>query len=139
MTSMSEDRLFVPLNKQWYKLFAEGKKLWEIRAVSPRFNHKTVYTGRTVELRRGYAVKGALWGSIVDVAEMRDIYHLPKQILAEALPIDKSEKALWNEINSYNDKYDRFIAFKVKLFISMASLKASRIIPVLGVFALSKN
>lgn len=136
---MSEDRLFVPLNKQWYKLFAEGKKLWEIRAVSPRFNHKTVYTGRTVELRRGYAVKGALWGSIVDVAEMRDIYHLPKQIFAEALPIDKSEKALWNEINSYNDKYDRFIAFKVKLFISMASLKASRLIPVPGGFALSKK
>jgi hypothetical protein len=115
--NQQEDRLFVPLNKQWYKLFVEGKKLWEIRAVSPRFNHKTVYTGRTVELRRGYAVKGALWGRITDVAEVRDIYHLPEPILAEALPIAKSKVKLWNEINSYNTKYDRFIIFKVKLFI----------------------
>lgn len=123
MKTPGEDRLFVPLNKRWYDLFKEGKKLWEIRAVSPRFNHKTVYTGRTVELRRGYAVKGALWGRITDVAEMRDIYHLPAQILAEALPIDTSETSLWNEINSYNTKYDRFIAFKVKLFIDMCNLK----------------
>jgi hypothetical protein len=136
---MSEDRLFVPLNKKWYDLFKAGKKLWEIRAVSPRFNHKTVYTGRAVELRRGYTVKGALWGRIIDVAEMRDIYHLPKQILAEALPIDKSEKALWNEINSYNTKYDNFIAFKVKLFLSLESLKASHLIPVSGGFALSSS
>jgi hypothetical protein len=111
-----EDRLFVPLNKQWYDLFKEGKKLWEIRAVGPRFNPKTVYTGRIVELRRGYAVKGALWGRIVDIAEMRDIYHLPKPILAEALPID-TENSLWDEINHYNTKYDNFIAFKIKLFI----------------------
>ncbi len=122
MTIISEknqvdDRLFVPLNKRWYDLFQEGKKLWEIRAVSPRFNHKTVYTGRTVELRRGYAVKGALWGKIIDVAEMRDIYNLPEKILTEALPIDKLEKDLWNEIDRYNNKYDQFIAFKVKLFI----------------------
>jgi hypothetical protein len=139
MTSMSEDRLFVPLNKKWYDLFKAGTKLWEIRAVSPRFNHKTVYTGRTVELRRGYAVKGALWGRITDVAEMRDIYHLPAQILAEALPIDESEKALWNEIDSYNTKYDRFIAFKVKLFLSLSSLKASNTISVPGGFALSSS
>jgi|GEM_PF-1294518 hypothetical protein len=112
-----DDRLFVPLNKRWYDLFQEGKKLWEIRAVSPRFNHKTVYTGRTVELRRGYAIKGALWGKIIDVAEMRDIYNLPEKILTEALPIDKSEKNLWNEIDRYNNKYDQFIVFKVKLFI----------------------
>jgi hypothetical protein len=113
-----EDRLFVPLNKQWYDLFKAEKKLWEIRGVSPRFNHKTVYTGRTVELRRGYAVKGALWGRITDVAEVRDIYHLPKPILAEALPID-TENSLWNEINRYNTKYDHFIAFKVKLFLDL--------------------
>jgi hypothetical protein len=133
----SKDRLFVPLNKQWYDLFTEGKKLWEIRAVSPRFNYKTVYTGRTVELRRGYAIKGALWGRIVDVAEVNDIFKLPDEIMKEALPIDESETALWNEINSYNDKYDWFIAFKVKLFISLASLKASNMIPVPGGFALS--
>ena len=112
-----KDRLFVPLNKQWYDLFKSGVKLWEIRAVSPRFNHKTVHTGRLVELRRGYAVKGALWGRIIDVAEVRDIYHLPDEIQAEALPISKSEIGLWNEINRYNTKYDRFIVFKVKLFL----------------------
>jgi hypothetical protein len=139
MTSMSEDRLFVPLNKKWYELFMEGKKLWEIRAVSPRFNHKTVYTGRTVELRRGYAVKGALWGRIMDVAEVNDIYKLPDQILKEALPIDKSETALWNEIDSYNEKYDWFIAFKVKLFLSLSTLEAGHLIPVPGGVALSKS
>lgn len=115
--SKGQDRLFVPLNAKWYDLFVEGKKLWEIRAISPRFNYHTVFVGRTVELRRGYAVKGALWGRIVDVAEVKDIFTLPEEIMRDALPIDKSEKALWNEINSYNDKYDWFIAFKVKLFL----------------------
>ena len=33
-----QDRLFVPLNKHWYDLFLEGKKKWEIRGLSNRFN-----------------------------------------------------------------------------------------------------
>jgi hypothetical protein len=133
----SEDRLFVPLNKRWYELFLNGTKLWEIRGVCPRFNYKQVRVGRKVELRRGYAVAGALWGQIVEVAEVNDIYNLPDEILAEAIPIPKSETALWNEIDRYNDKYDHFIVFKVKLFLTLASLKASDIIPVPGGFALS--
>ena len=48
------DRLFVPLNKEWYNLFLAGKKKWEIRGYSSRFNEKTVKVGRDVELRKGY-------------------------------------------------------------------------------------
>ena len=39
---MKRDRLFVPLNKHWYDLFANGKKKWEIRGVGPLFNPGTV-------------------------------------------------------------------------------------------------
>jgi len=52
------DRLFVPLNKEWYNLFAAGKKKWEIRGYGPRFNEKTVKEGRLVELRKGYMKEG---------------------------------------------------------------------------------
>jgi hypothetical protein len=56
------DRLFVPLNKEWYNLFLAGKKKWEIRGYSSRFNEKTVKVGRDVELRKGYMKEGAIWG-----------------------------------------------------------------------------
>lgn len=115
MTTQDKDRLFVPLNKQWYDLFKAEKKLWEIRAVSPRFNHKTVYTGRTVELRRGYAVKGALWGVIIDVMEIDNIYNIPEPIIDEAIPISTSDRLAWDMIDEYNEKYDNFIIFKIKL------------------------
>lgn len=114
------NRLFVPLNKVWYEMFKINTKLWEIRAISPRFNNKTVYKGRKVELRNGYQKKGALFGTIMDVILLSDIYDLPEEVSKEALPIG-CDNPLWIEIDKYNEKYkgtyddEGFIVFKIKL------------------------
>ena len=98
MAKSTIDRLFVPLNKRWYDLFLSGKKKWEIRGVRPGFNTKTVYVGRRVELRRGYAKEGALWGTIVDVRLTGDVYDVPNSVMEEMLPIPVSDDKAWNEI-----------------------------------------
>jgi len=111
---MKRDRLFVPLNKHWYDLFANGKKKWEIRGVGPLFNSGTVRIGRDVELRRGYAKEGALWGTITDIIITRHVYDVPLKVKKELFPISMNSP-LWGEIDTYNTKYGEFIVFKVRL------------------------
>jgi len=112
---MKQDRLFVPLNKQWYDLFKSGQKTWEIRGVQPRFNTNTVVKGRRVELRRGYAKEGALWGTITNIILTRHVYDVPKEVMKKMLPIKQSDTIHWEEIDKYNTMYGEFIAFEVKL------------------------
>jgi hypothetical protein len=119
---MSKDRLFVPLNKQWYDLFLSGAKKWEIRGVRPGFNTKTIWVGRKVELRRGYAVKGALWGIITDVILTRHVYDVPKEVMKEMIPVPLSDTKTWNEIDKYNSKYGEFIVFKILMGDPLSSL-----------------
>jgi hypothetical protein len=109
-----KDRLFVPLNKHWYDLFLEGKKKWEIRGLSNRFNRQTVRVGRDVELRRGYAKEGAIWGKIVEVHIVSTVYIPIINVLEELFPIPKSS-LLWDEIQEYNAKYSKFIVFKIEV------------------------
>lgn len=108
------DRLFVPLNKAWYNFFAAGKKKWEIRAYGPRFNEKTVEVGKKVELRNGYQKKGALWGTITEVRIIDSIYRIPEEVTKELFPISNFD-LLWSEIYKYEDKYNKFIVFKVAI------------------------
>ena len=109
-----QDRLFVPLNKHWYDLFLEGKKKWEIRGLSNRFNRQTVRVGRDVELRRGYAKEGAIWGKIVEVHTVSTVYIPIINVMDELFPIP-ANSPLWNEIREYNTKYSEFIVFKIEL------------------------
>jgi hypothetical protein len=109
-----QDRLFVPLNKHWYNLFLEGKKKWEIRGLSNRFNRQTVRVGRDVELRRGYAKEGAIWGKIVEVHIVSTVYIPIINVMDELFPIP-ANSPLWNEIREYNTKYSGFIVFKIEL------------------------
>ena len=111
---MKRDRLFVPLNKHWYDLFANGKKKWEIRGVGPLFNPGTVRVGKDVELRRGYAKEGAIWGKIVEVHIVSTVYIPIINVLEELFPIPKSSP-LWDEIQEYNAKYSKFIVFKIEV------------------------
>jgi len=111
---MKRDRLFVPLNKHWYDLFANGKKKWEIRGVGPLFNPGTVRVGRDVELRRGYAKEGAIWGKIVEVHIVSTVYIPIINVLDDLFPIP-TNSPLWNEIREYNTKYSEFIVFKIKV------------------------
>ena len=109
-----QDRLFVPLNKHWYDLFLEGKKKWEIRGLSNRFNRQTVRVGRDVELRRGYAKEGAIWGKIVEVHIVSTVYIPIINVLDDLFPIP-TNSPLWSEIREYNTKYSEFIVFKIKV------------------------
>jgi hypothetical protein len=112
---MSKDRLFVPLNKQWYDLFLSGAKKWEIRGVRPGFNTSTVKIGRRVEIRRGYAIKGALWGTITDILLTRHVYDVPREVMREMIPVPLSDTKTWDEITKYNTKYSEFIVFRIEL------------------------
>jgi hypothetical protein len=111
---MKRDRLFVPLNKHWYDLFANGKKKWEIRGVGPLFNPGTVRVGRDVELRRGYAKEGAIWGKIVEVHVVSTVYIPIINIMDDLFPIP-TNSPLWSEIREYNAKYSEFIVFKIEV------------------------
>jgi hypothetical protein len=101
-------------------MFLNGTKLWEIRAISPRFNKNTVYKGRYVEIRNGYQRKGAEFGKITNVILINDIYNISEEIIAECLPIAINDP-LWEEIDKYNEKYkgnfddEGFIVFKIRL------------------------
>ena len=111
---MKRDRLFVPLNKHWYDLFANGKKKWEIRGVGPLFNPGTVRVGRDVELRRGYAKEGAIWGKIVEVHVVSTVYIPIINIMDDLFPIPNNSP-LWNEIREYNARYPKFVVFKIEV------------------------
>ena len=111
---MKRDRLFVPLNKHWYDLFANGKKKWEIRGVGPLFNPGTVRVGKDVELRRGYAKEGAIWGKIVEVHVVSTVYIPIINIMDDLFPIP-TNSPLWSEIREYNAKYSEFIVFKIEV------------------------
>lgn len=108
------DRLFVPLNKEWYNLFLAGKKKWEIRGYSSRFNEKTVKVGRDVELRKGYMKEGALWGAISEVRVTNSVYDVSTEITKELFPIPE-DSPLWEYIQWYNAKYNKFIVFKIEV------------------------
>lgn len=111
-------RLFVPLHSIWYDLFKNGKKTVEVRGRNNQFNNKTVWHGRPVELRRGYAKEGALWGTIGNIHYSDSIYHLPLSTLRNAFPLritDERDDALYDWIDKYNRKYPSFIAFEVIL------------------------
>lgn len=47
------------------------------------FNSGTVRIGRDVELRRGYAKEGALWGMITDIIITRHVYDVPPKVKKE--------------------------------------------------------
>ena len=108
------DRLFVPLNKEWYKLFASGKKKWEMRGYSPRFNEKTVKVGRSIELRKGYMKEGAIWGVITEFHITNNVHELPLKVIEELFPTPPSSP-LWEYIQWYNAKYNKFIVFKIEV------------------------
>jgi hypothetical protein len=60
------DRLFVPLTKEAYKDFLERGKEYEVRVHKSQYGPKYVYSGRAVELRKGYSGE-SVWGIVGEV------------------------------------------------------------------------
>src|ERR1700722_9355871 len=59
------DRLFVPLSTDPFNWFVLGKKKWELRRRGRQYTRHHVRVGPSVEFRRGYRGRDALWGEIV--------------------------------------------------------------------------
>lgn len=47
--------LFVPLKTEWFRAFENGTKTTEYRLYGPRWNERTIFTGRPVTLSHGYS------------------------------------------------------------------------------------
>jgi hypothetical protein len=60
-------RLFVPLARDPFRWFVDGRKKWELRRYGRQYTPENVPVGRRVELRLGYSTKESLWGTVVEV------------------------------------------------------------------------
>jgi len=110
-----KNRLFLPLNHLWYGLFADGQKEWEIRGMNNIFNSKTVELGRTVEIRKGYQ-SDPIWGIIKERLIVNSMEEIPKIIYDKIIPPSVQENPeVVNFINIYNNKYKKFILFRIQI------------------------
>ena len=108
-------RLFVPLAKEPFSWFLSGQKKWELRKVG-QYSHKNVYTGRMVEIRKGYNTDDKLFGKIDDVRESASLEGIFEKVkFKEIIPISKSKNeaiAIAQDILKPS-KTNSFIAFKI--------------------------
>lgn len=58
--------LFIPLRKQYFEAFADGRKQWEYRRHGTRWNAETCSIGRRVVLSLGYGKARRLTGRVAD-------------------------------------------------------------------------
>lgn len=108
------DRLFVPLNSEWYYAFEDGTKDVELRGVNSRFNTDHVFTGRDVELRRGYSTGDSIWGSIGEVWEFKDIDTIPERMDHRRITPEKDRDEFVSGAKDLLTDYSAYIAFEVK-------------------------
>jgi ASC-1-like (ASCH) protein len=106
------DRLFVPLNTEPFEDFKHNGKTFELRSYGRQYTEKHVYTGRKVEVRKGYSGE-SLWGIIgkVETGTLEEILNKIsyKEITPKAKTVEESKKMI-NEVLGCKDKY---IAFEV--------------------------
>lgn len=106
------DRLFVPLNTEPFEDFKYNGKTFELRSYGRQYTEKHVYTGRKVEVRKGYSGE-SLWGTIgkVETGTLEEILTKIsyKKITPKAQTSEEAKKAI-KEILGFKDKY---IAFEV--------------------------
>jgi len=109
-----ENRLFVNLTTAPFLEFDEGSKKYEVRAYGKKFTEKTVYTGRTVELRNAWN-RGSLWGSIgeVVVGNLESIFDSLDFKLVE--PKAGNVESAINENKEILNNPDKYIVFEVRL------------------------
>jgi hypothetical protein len=107
------DRLFVPLNSKAFGWFKSMGKKFELRNYGRQWTEKHIYSGRSVELRRGYSVGDSLWGTIgkIVTGDINEIYS--KINFIDIIPIAKNkEDAIEITQNIMGDNM-KYIAFEV--------------------------
>lgn len=109
------NRLFVPLNGEHYENFASGEKDTELRGYSDQYNMKTVYPGRTVELRRGYSTGDSLWGVIAHVNHFEHLSNIPEEMDHRRILPDSTKEEFLDSASRLLNGYSTYIAFKVRI------------------------
>jgi ASC-1-like (ASCH) protein len=111
----------VPLSTEPFEWFKSGQKQWELRKYGRQFTEKHVFTGRFVELRKGYSTDQALWGTIDEVFTFDDLNSVFSRIdYRKIIPtVGSKEDAIKRtkdllDISTTDSKY---ISFKVDLTI----------------------
>ena len=115
---MKKDRLFVPLNDEAFYWFRNNNKNFELRGYFNGWREKYVYSGREIELRRGYNTKDKIFGKIgkVVIGSMNNIFD--KVNYKKIIPIAKSRQESIKkakEILNKKKQHKKYIAFEVKL------------------------
>lgn len=87
----------------------------KVRAYGRNFTEKFVYSGREVELRRGYSKGESLWGRVgkVIVGSLEDIFSKVDFKLVE--PQKKSQQDAISENRELLGDREKYIAFQVFL------------------------
>lgn len=106
------DRLFVPLNTGPFEDFKHNGKTFELRSYGRQYTEKHVYTGRRVEVRKGYSGE-SLWGVIgkVEIGGLEEI--LTKINYKKITPQAKTAEEAKNSINKVLGFKEKYIAFEV--------------------------
>lgn len=114
----SRPRLFVPLATDPFRWFQSGKKKWELRKYGNQYTENNIYSGRIVELRRGYNTDDSLWGSVDEVkvyGSIEEVYAEIKyeEIIPVACDLKDALEITKNILSSPpNSKY---LCFKVSI------------------------
>ena len=106
------DRLFVPLSTEPFIDFKHNGKQYEVRSCERGFSEKFVYSGRRVEIRKGYSGE-SLWGVVgkVYTGSLEEIFSKVDYRLVE--PMSGSlEDAVYENITILGKK-QKYIAFEV--------------------------
>jgi ribosomal protein S30 len=111
---MKKDRLFVPLCTEYYTDFKNNRQKYELRVCKGNFAEKFVYTGRKVELRKGYSgenifgeIGKVIIGSLKDVLNQIDYKNIS--------PRAKNSIEFVEEIKRLIGETQNYIAFEVLL------------------------
>ncbi len=113
-TFLDFSRLFVALKTPFFNDFIFNGKTYELRGYSPNFCEKTVFRNRPVRLRKGFSEE-SLWGKVgkVVIGSLDEIF--AQVYFKEIEPRTKSIQQAKDEIKKGMKKYDKYIAFEVKL------------------------
>lgn len=106
------DRLFVPLNTEPFEDFKHNGKTFELRSYGRQYTEKHVYTGRRVEVRKGYSGE-SLWGTIgkVETGTLEEILtQVSYKLITPKAKNSTESKKMINKVLGCKNKY---IAFEV--------------------------
>ena len=104
--------MFIPVTHEIYAWFDEGKE-YEVRAIKTRFNSRTVYRGRRVQIARGYS-KISFAGTVTHVVCERSLKRIFLRIPFQKItPHARNRREALKIAHATCGRGRGYIAFKV--------------------------